>query len=268
MKKFFPYIVMIILTFTVGTSVVKAADYNFTFKAYKVTTEDPDEIISMYKKGQLEEIPANGNVKPGDIIAVATYADVINATGIVMEYDVNWDNELLEPWESYYYADTVKLYTLPGGWTSGGTKYYLKDKPIIKEIMHPNSTPSPLAKSTNLLWSFYKIKDNAIKNKLITFSYAKIEAYSNNGFEEINISSTPVSFKVEGTPERMLGDINNNNKIDVGDYFLIISYTAKSITLEGENLVLADLNNDGKVNLQDYIKMRDYLLGGMDSLEE
>ena len=59
----------------------------------------------------------------------------------------------------------------------------------------------------------------------------------------------------------IIGDINNDIKINTTDYILIRKHLLKTNVLFGEELKRADVNGDGTVNSADYIAIRKAILG-------
>ena len=54
-KRFLSYITMVIVIFVVGVNVVKAEDYNFSTKIYKVDVVD-DNFITRFNNGEFQEV--------------------------------------------------------------------------------------------------------------------------------------------------------------------------------------------------------------------
>ena len=69
---------------------------------------------------------------------------------------------------------------------------------------------------------------------------------------------------------KKVGDVNENNKIDIGDILLIkrhMAYTNSTIVankhsnwkLGDEKIQMGDLNNNGKIDIGDILKLQRYI---------
>lgn len=59
----------------------------------------------------------------------------------------------------------------------------------------------------------------------------------------------------------LMGDINNDGKISVFDYFLIFAKNTGTIAFNDEETVRADVNDDGVVGIPDATMIRNHILG-------
>lgn len=119
-KTFLSYLMVIMITFVVGVSMVEAEDYNFSVKLYKF--ENQDTFLEDYNNGLLEEVPANGVVNVGQKIAVGVYVETKNATASAFDLRLNWDDSILDPIKNEY----------------GGNEFIENLKPISVGGIYPN----------------------------------------------------------------------------------------------------------------------------------
>ena len=56
--------------------------------------------------------------------------------------------------------------------------------------------------------------------------------------------------------QRRLGDVNDNGRIDNGDYLMIKRYVLKTYPLDETQLLAADVSGDGAVNATDYLRVK------------
>ncbi len=59
----------------------------------------------------------------------------------------------------------------------------------------------------------------------------------------------------------MLGDVDNNGKIDARDYAMVKRYVLHTFSLTDEQLAAADIDGNGKVQAIDYAKIKRHILG-------
>lgn len=119
-KTFLSYLMVIMITFVVGVSMVEAEDYNFSVKLYKF--ENQDTFLEDYSNGLLEEVPASGVVNVGQKIAVGVYVETKNATASAFDLRLNWDDSILDPIKNEY----------------GGNEFIENLKPISAGGIYPN----------------------------------------------------------------------------------------------------------------------------------
>lgn len=63
-----------------------------------------------------------------------------------------------------------------------------------------------------------------------------------------------------------LGDVNNDNGIDVSDAMAIINHIVSKSTLEGNSLLAADTNKDNNVDVSDAMLIINYIVGKISEL--
>lgn len=281
-KTFLSYLMVIMITFVVGVSMVEAEDYKFSVKVYKF--ENQETFLEDYNNGLLEEVPANGVVNAGQKIAVGVYVETKNATASAFDLRLNWDDSILDP---IMFNEKVGLGAIDlrseneGGlypssiyegdgyfatdWTSSFNRtihFYNNDVSRVNVSLYDLHHASYFQKSGVMYWLFYTVKENVSSGSNFTFGFNRAEGFGFNGRNEVDVVTTPVTFKVSNPIERYsVGDINGNGKIDYGDYLLIISYVGKLTMLTGEEIVAADINGDGKVNVLDQTAMNKLYYG-------
>jgi hypothetical protein len=59
----------------------------------------------------------------------------------------------------------------------------------------------------------------------------------------------------------LIGDINNDGKINMFDAFLIFAKNTASIAFNYEEMVRADVNGDGVVGIPDALAIRNHIRG-------
>lgn len=272
-KTFLSYLMVIMITFVVGVSMVEAEDYNFSVKLYKL--DDPSTFWENYQSGLLEEVPANGVVDAGQKIAVGVYVETKNATASAFDLRLNWDDSILDPIKNEYggneFIENLKPISAGGiypnydgidninitGWKYADYgDYYLDNTSRTLVIIRDYRNNTLFNGNGIMYWLVFKVKQNVTSGSYFTFGFNRAEAFANLGRNEVDVVTTPVTFKVSNPIERYsVGDINGNGKIDYGDYLLIISYVGKLTMLTGEEIVAADINGDGKVNVLDQTAM-------------
>ena len=60
-------------------------------------------------------------------------------------------------------------------------------------------------------------------------------------------------------PDVLLGDVNNDGKVNIGDVVAVVNVMAGKTT--GYNLKAADANQDGKINIGDVVKIVNIIAG-------
>ena len=256
-KRFLSYITMVIVIFVIGVNVVKAEDYNFSTKIYKVDVVD-DNFITRFNNGEFQEVKSGGTLNAGDTIAVGVYIDVKNPTGSIFDIRLNWDDSLLE---QVYNVDTLESYIydtrsiIKGGIYSNNWVVLISSdrSPYTIANIYNISNKENFDKNVAMYWLFYKIKDNAQDNSNLIFSFNRVESYCNFGRNLLDISTTSSNFKVNGTKSLAysLGDANGNGKIDFGDVMLSMAFYMVNLSMNAEEKDAADMNNDGRVTLSD-----------------
>ncbi len=269
-KKFLSYITMVIVMFVVGVNVVKAEDYNFSTKVYKVDVVD-DNFITRFNNGEFQEVKSGGTLNAGDTIAVGVYADTINPTSHAFDIKLNWDDSLLEPiFKSSglpYFKNDLRG-TCDGGlfpayleygdcdtyWQIERERtYYINNYPVIGFRAYDNQNYLNFNASGILQWVFYKVKANISDNTYINFNFKNVTGFKNNGRDEVSISTSFTTFKINGNKVSAysLGDANGNGKIDFGDVMLSMAFYMANLSMNAEEKDAADMNNDGRVTLSD-----------------
>ena len=273
-KKFLSYITMVIVMFVVGVNVVKAEDYNFSTKVYKVDVVD-DNFITRFNNGEFQEVKSGGTLNAGDTIAVGVYIDVKNPIGYNFEIKLNWDDSILEPFKDAERNRSIIKFDLrpeiEGGiypnacddedcdwteWLISNRRYldyYLSNKSIIKVTADDNRELTKFRKSGNLFWLFFKVKDSIQDNSNLMFSFNKVESYCDFGRNLLDVSTTSSNFKINGNKSLAysLGDANGNGIIDFGDVMLSMAFYMANLSMNSEEKDAADMNNDGRVTLSD-----------------
>lgn len=258
---------------------VEAEDYNFSVKLYKF--ENQDTFLEDYNNGLLEEVPANGVVNVGQKIAVGVYVETKNATASAFDLRLNWDDSILDPIKNEYggneFIENLKPISAGGiypnydgidninitGWKYADYgDYYLDNTSRTLVIIRDYRNNTLFNGNGIMYWLVFKVKQNVTSSSYFTFGFNRAEAFANLGRNEVDVVTTPVTFKVSNPIEKYsVGDINGNGKIDYGDYLLIISYVGKLTMLTGEEIVAADINGDGKVNILDQTAMNKLYYG-------
>lgn len=251
---------------------VEAEDYKFSVKLYKF--ENQETFLEDYNNGLLEEVPANGVVDAGQKIAVGVYVETKNATASAFDLRLNWDDSILDPimfdenrgWiripllsenaggmfppcaeeeEDYYCTDWQASY-------SRAIPVRINGIARIGVQINDSNMSTYFQKTGIMYWHWFYVKENISSGSNFTFGFNRAEGFANLGRNEVNIITTPVTFKVSNPIERYsVGDINGNGKIDYGDVLVLIAYVGRDTILSDEERAAADINGDGKVNLLD-----------------
>ena len=246
-KRFLSYITMVIVIFVIGVNVVKAEDYNFSTKIYKVDVVD-DNFITRFNNGEFQEVKSGGTLNAGDTIAVGVYADVKFSIGTLFDIRLRWDDSILEPVYNEY--DKNYAYERQSGFQISISGANFHNKAIIRtEVKGSNA----LENDNVIYWLFFKIKDNASDASYFTFDFNRVTGFNNQGKNEIEIETAPTIFKVNGNKliSHSLGDVNGNGKIDFGDVMLSMAFYMVNLSMNAEEKDAADMNNDGRVTLSD-----------------
>ena len=72
-------------------------------------------------------------------------------------------------------------------------------------------------------------------------------------------------YKTEYMDSLLIGDIDNNNEININDITLIQQYLTGSTELSDNQLLVADINNDSRINGNDISIIQKYLLEDTDN---
>ena len=72
-------------------------------------------------------------------------------------------------------------------------------------------------------------------------------------------------YKTEYMDSLLIGDIDNNNEININDITLIQKYLTESYKLSDNQLLVADINNDSRINGSDISIIQKYLLEDTDN---
>jgi hypothetical protein len=116
----------------------------------------------------------------------------------------------------------------------------------MKANITVGSTPANPKKGTGNLAivSFKVIGDNGTSQ--IGFGPATAVAAIGEGNTSVVIAKTPSTFTIR---EVILGDLDNNHKVDIDDYNLMVTHFNKT---GAAGFVTADINRNGKVDIFDY----------------
>ena len=264
-KRFLSYITMVIVIFVVGVNVVKAEDYNFSTKIYKVDVVD-DNFITRFNNGEFQEVKSGGTLNAGDTIAVGIYLDVMNANATNFDFRLNWDDSTLVPIKNSkgnnfvkYDDDKNYYWTLP---SLRGFEYYRNNKPLIvyKPYKYNNLNADT---SLTLFWVFFDIKEDAPDGSYFTFDFSRAFGYGKYGKLESNVTNTSSTFKINGKRKEAysLGDVNGNGVIDFGDVMLSMAFYMIELPIESNEKDAADINGDGRITLSDNLLILDKLKG-------
>ena len=96
--------------------------------------------------------------------------------------------------------------------------------------------------------------------------------YGNLNFEDLDLYEDYITgiSSYFTTNQLMIGDIDNNNNIDINDLNIINILLGLSVqeseTQEDNDIVLGDANNDGVVNISDVVYMVNYILNADSSV--
>lgn len=271
-KKFLSYITMVIVMFVVGVNVVKAEDYNFSTKVYKVDVVD-DNFITRFNNGEFQEVKSGGTLNAGDTIAVGVYIDVKNPTGSIFDIRLNWDDSLLDViidndnFMYYFYDDRSQfnggLFPNTNSLSKRHDWYFdcylylnetTKEGPKIKSKFYDKNDKTTFDKSGILYWVPFTIKNDINSEVNLNFDFSLLDIYNNNGRTRVDsVSSSSSTFKINGNKSIAYssGDANGNGKIDFGDVMLSMAFYMANLSMNAEEKDAADLNNDGRVTLSD-----------------
>ncbi len=253
-KRFLSYITIVIVMFVVGVNVVKAEDYSYGVRVFKIDNPFKFAIEEDMDISNYEEILANGTVSSGDIIGVGIYEiKKTNVNGRGAHIELNWDDEVLEPWE--YNGNQFNISDTKTGFGGSFLNYYNNNKPLIS-ISDYNGGKNVFGEKF-VFWSFYTIKDDLLDESIFTFSFKKAVKIIDFGQNFASVTTNPVSFKVvkDDFQDNLLGDVNANGKIDFGDVAMLSAYVGRVLTFTPEQSELADLTGDGKIDIADQIKL-------------
>ena len=87
-----------------------------------------------------------------------------------------------------------------------------------------------------------------------------------NGSEEEKIEADIIDiYEIYNSPvikifeKYLIGDINNDKKVNIKDWNLMYSYINETIKLKENQLEAADINGDGKVNIKDWNRLYNHI---------
>lgn len=78
---------------------------------------------------------------------------------------------------------------------------------------------------------------------------------------DVKVKITSVIKYVPDDPKILVGDVNEDGKVNSKDYALLKRHCLGTYTLEGDALLAGDINGDEKVNSRDYALLKRYCLG-------
>ena len=194
---------------------IKAADYDLSFKFYELTGSALDFVEDVYKKGGAVPIDYL-NLRPGQEFALAVYEENISNLAEGFNIDVLWDDSVLEPWtinledEIYTYA-TVDFNSIYPGyydrinkepksyWSDNNfsdVNYYKTvDGKQIPSVTANFSTShgkdGRLVNDGVLFWLFFKVKETVTSGTNFNFTVSPKSTFVSDGRE------TTISFSIE-----------------------------------------------------------------------
>ena len=108
--------------------------------------------------------------------------------------------------------------------------------------------------NTDIFELVFKVKDNAAAVKNTSVS-CEIVIKTMNGKEEVPVAITVTPGQVTMPTNAMLGDVNDDSRINFKDAILILQYASGRIVESDLSLDVADVNADGRYNFKDAILM-------------
>ena len=141
-------------SFALNITEVKAeGEHQFSIQAYDWNALDNDWEGS----GTGDELTANSNVEPGQVIQVVVYYVPGTETDIAMQIGLKYDNTLVEPmyYEGEIYVETDMSTTYQGGiWPAAGTSPALKKQTNWSVLYNDYTDPSSGQRMVTLVVSY------------------------------------------------------------------------------------------------------------------
>ncbi|MDE5570382.1 MAG: dockerin type I repeat-containing protein [Ruminococcus sp.] len=78
---------------------------------------------------------------------------------------------------------------------------------------------------------------------------------------ELTTQTTIIPLPVYGPPAAWIGDLNEDDRVDVFDMIELKNMYLNGITKDSMDLYRADINQDGKIDMADLVMLQNYLLG-------
>jgi alpha-tubulin suppressor-like RCC1 family protein len=124
-------------------------------------------------------------------------------------------------------------------------------------------------KDGNVLQPARKIQDDALTaNDVLRYNPATQRVYwaVKNGDKSIKICSLDPEQVWGSGSSVMLGDVNGDGELDIGDVNLLYMYVRSKATLTGDALLAADVNDDGDIDIGDVNMLYMYIRGKIPSI--
>ena len=99
---------------------------------------------------------------------------------------------------------------------------------------------------------------------LVAYVDAEFRVETGVGPVEIVVKAAERAPRGKVTAEEILGDVNNDGRVDLADVLLVMMYSLDA-SINIPNISLGDMNNDGRVELIDAYLMVNHILGQSDS---
>ena len=110
------------------------------------------------------------------------------------------------------------------------------------------------ANFTKVVWVYLKDKyfDEGRTEGIITFK-ATTET------KELYVSNNKFALSVLDYSDYLLGDVNNDGKVNIKDWNMVYNYINETRKLTNEEFKRADVNMDGKVNIKDWNRIYNHI---------
>ena len=221
---------------------------------FEAKESEPEPVVTPWESGAGIEVMTDGYTGVGEITKYEDSKDKLFGFGnsVLGEAEYSFDIEIDES------IDAIGLYTLDyanGGVMLPKSVVFVIDGEEFEATINEN--PNGIALIEARLFK-------TVTSPTITVKVVMGESPYNfpifNMFTElaVNVVSEP---PVPPVPEGMLGDVNNDGKIDQYDYVLVKRHHFNTRTLTDDEATRADANKDGKVDTYDYLLIARHYFG-------
>ena len=77
--------------------------------------------------------------------------------------------------------------------------------------------------------------------------------------KELYVSNNKFALSVLDYSDYLLGDVNNDGKVNIKDWNMVYNYINETRKLTNEEFKRADVNMDGKVNIKDWNRIYNHI---------
>lgn len=197
----------------------------------------------------------SGTSRGNHALCVVGYDDSKNAVKIINSWGTGWGLNGYG-WISYNLIQDLSLsayvideLSAPENLTLTASPQSLTWNPVTNATEYEVSVNGTISSTASTTFNYTALNPNTVYN----FKVRATKTGDSIGLSEWSKTITAKNIKI--------GDINNDNSINVVDASMLVSYLVNKTTFTSQQMVAADLNGDGILDNNDKTIFSDYLLG-------